>query len=98
VYNIWEFYAVYAQELALTTIVEVVAVTGVAILLTPHWTAASFVLPLICVLYVDLLGVFMQWFGIHVNAMSYITLIMSIGLLLTSHESQLYAQLEGTDR
>jgi Niemann-Pick C1 protein len=81
VYNIWEFYSVCAQEIALTTIIGVVAVTGVAFLLIPHWTAALFVLPLICVLYIDLLGV-MQWFGIHVNAVSYIALVMSIGLLV----------------
>jgi hypothetical protein len=82
VYNIWQFYSVSAQELALTTIVGVVAVTGVAFLLIPHWTAALFVLPLICVLYVDLLGV-MQWAGIHINPVSYIALVMSIGLWLT---------------
>jgi Niemann-Pick C1 protein len=81
VYNIWEFYSVCAEELTLTTIVGVVAVTGVAFLLIPHWTAAFFVLPLICVLYIDLLGV-MQWFGIRVNAVSYIALVMSIGLLV----------------
>jgi predicted RND superfamily exporter protein len=80
-YYRWEFYAACAQELALTTIIGVVAVTGVAFLLIPHWTAALFVLPLICVLYVDLLGV-MQWFGVHVNAVSYIALVMSIGLLV----------------
>jgi Niemann-Pick C1 protein len=81
VYNIWEFYSVSAQELTLTTIVGVVAVTGVAFILIPHWTAAFFVLPLICVLYVDLLGV-MQLFGIKINPVSYISLVMSIGLLV----------------
>jgi Niemann-Pick C1 protein len=81
VYDIWEFYSVSAQELTLTTIVGVVAVTGVAFVLIPHWTAAVFVLPLICVLYVDLLGV-MQLFGIQINPVSYIALVMSIGLLV----------------
>jgi predicted RND superfamily exporter protein len=81
VYNIWEFYSVSAQELALTTILGVVAVTGVAFLLIPHWTSALFVLPLIVVLYVDLLGL-MQLAGIHVNPVSYIALVMSIGLLV----------------
>jgi Niemann-Pick C1 protein len=81
VYNIWEFYSVCAQEITLTTIVGVVAVTGVAFLLIPHWTAALFILPLICILYIDLLGA-MQWFGIQINAVSYIALVMSIGLLV----------------
>jgi Niemann-Pick C1 protein len=47
----------------------------------PHWTAALFVLPLISVLYVDLLGV-MQWAGISINPVSYISLVMSVGLLV----------------
>jgi Niemann-Pick C1 protein len=81
VYNIWEFYSVSAQELALTTIVGVVAVTGVAFIFMPHWTSSLFVLPLISVLYIDLLGV-MQWAGIHINPVSYIALVMSIGLLV----------------
>jgi predicted RND superfamily exporter protein len=80
-YTIWEFYAVSAQELMMTTIVGVVAVTGVAFILMPHWTSSLFVLPLISVLYVDLLGM-MQWAGIHINPVSYIALVMSIGLLV----------------
>jgi predicted RND superfamily exporter protein len=80
-YNIWEFYSVSAEELMMTTIVGVVAVTGVAFIFIPHLTAALFVLPLICILYVDLLGV-LQWAGIHINAVSYIALVMSIGLLV----------------
>merc|ERR1712079_202884 len=50
------------------------------IVLVPHWTAAAFVLPLICVLYIDLLG-FLQWFGINVDVVVYVSLVMSIGLL-----------------
>ncbi len=46
--------------------------------LVPHWSAALFVLPLISVLYIDLLGV-LQWAGIAINPVSYITLVMSIG-------------------
>lgn len=83
VYNIWEFYAVSSDELTLTTIVGVVAVTGVAFLLVPHWTAATFALPLIVILYVDLLGV-MQLAGITINPISYISLVLSIGLLVDS--------------
>jgi len=81
IYNIWEFYSVSVEELVLTTVLGVVSITAVALVLIPHWTAAFFTLPLICVLYVDLLGV-MQWAGINVNAVSYIALVMSIGLLV----------------
>ena len=81
IYNIWEFYAVSVDELVLTTVLGAVSVTAVALLLVPHWTAAWFILPFICVLYVDLLGV-LQWAGVHVNAVSYISIIMSIGLMV----------------
>ena len=39
-----------------TTIMSVIAVVVVAVLLIPHWTAGIFSLPLVCVLYIDLLG------------------------------------------
>ncbi|KAL7558591.1 hypothetical protein ACA910_016211 [Epithemia clementina (nom. ined.)] len=81
IYNIWEFYTKTQEELILTTITGVVAVTGVALIFIPHWTASLFVLPMICILYVDLLGV-MQWANVHVNAVTYITVVMAIGLLV----------------
>jgi len=80
-YKIWEFYAVSAEEIAFTTVFGVCAVTGVAFILIPHWTAALFVMPLISVLYIDLLGV-MQWAGVSIDPVSYISLVMSIGLLV----------------
>jgi predicted RND superfamily exporter protein len=80
-YNIWAFYAQSAKEISLTTVSSVAAVAGVTLLLVPHWTASVFVLPLISVLYIDLLGV-IQWAGISVNPVSYITLVMSVGLLV----------------
>jgi predicted RND superfamily exporter protein len=81
IYDIWEFYAVSVEELILTTVIGVAAVTGAAFLFIPHLTAALFVLPLISILYVDLLGV-LQWSGAHVNPVSYIAMVMSIGLLV----------------
>lgn len=76
-----EFYAACVDELILTTILGVVTVTGIALLFVPHWTAALFVLPLICILYVDLLGV-MQWGGVTIDPVSYVACVMSIGLLV----------------
>ena len=52
----WEAYAVAVDELIFTIIAGVVAVTAIAFTLIPHWTAVGFVLPLIVVLYIDLLG------------------------------------------
>jgi Niemann-Pick C1 protein len=79
IFNIWEFYAASVDEVIFTTVMGISAVTVLTLLFVPHWTAALFILPIICVLYVDLLGV-MQWAGVHINAVSYITLVMSIGL------------------
>jgi Niemann-Pick C1 protein len=81
IYNLWEFYAVSVDELIITTVTGVAAVTGVAFFLIPHLTAALFVCPLICMMYIDLLGV-LQWAGAHVNPVSYIAMVMSIGLLV----------------
>merc|ERR1712054_216808 len=62
-------------------LIGVVAASMVAMVLVPHWTAALFVLPLLCILYIDLLG-FMQWFDINVDVVVYVSLVMSIGLLV----------------
>eukprot|EP00934_Nitzschia_sp_Nitz4_P002728 Nitzschia sp. Nitz4//scaffold71_size96697//41966//44816//NITZ4_004693-RA/size96697-augustus-gene-0.144-mRNA-1//1//CDS//3329557241//2718//frame0 len=80
-YLIWEFYSVAVEELILSTVLGVVSVTILSTLMMPHWSAFFFVGPLICVLYVDLLGV-LQWAGIAVNPVSYISMVMSIGLLV----------------
>ena len=55
-YFIWEFYAAARDELILTTIVGIVAVTLVAFCFVPHWSAALFVFPLISMCYIDMLG------------------------------------------
>lgn len=81
IYDIWEFYSVSVTELILTTIMGIVSVTALTIILVPHWTAVWFILPLICLLYVDLLGV-LQWAGVSINPVSYVTLVLSIGLMV----------------
>lgn len=80
-YDLWELYLVLIDELILTTVIGVVAVAAVALFLIPHWTASLFVLPLISILYIDLLGV-LQWLGAKVNVVSFIAMVMSIGLLV----------------
>ena len=76
-----EFYSVAIDELIFTTISGVLAVTFVAFLLIPHWTASLFVFPMMVILYVDLLGT-LQFAGMHINPLVYICLIMAIGLLV----------------
>merc|ERR1712174_135600 len=96
-YNIWQFYADAVDEIIVTALIGVIAVSVVALVLVPHWTAAVFVLPLLCVLYIDLLG-FLQWFGINVDVVVYVSLVMSIGLLVdfVMHTLLRYYESPGT--
>ena len=55
-YFYWELYAVSVDELILTTITGVCAVSAVAFLFIPHWSVFGFVPPLIICLYFLLLG------------------------------------------
>jgi Niemann-Pick C1 protein len=80
-YYIWQFYTDSPHELMLTTVLGVSAVSIISMIFIPHWSAVLFVTPIISILYVDLLG-FLQVCGIAVNAVSYISLVMSIGLLV----------------
>lgn len=68
-YDIWELYRVSVEELIKTTIIGVGAVTGIALLLIPHWSSFLIVLPSITVLYIELLG-FMQLAGLSINPIS----------------------------
>lgn len=52
-YDIWELYATSVVEIIKTTIIGVFAVTGVSLLLIPHWSAPLFVFPFICLLYIE---------------------------------------------
>jgi Niemann-Pick C1 protein len=81
IYFIWEFYKACPEELTLTTIMGVVAVAFISLLAIPHWTAVFFATPLIIILYVDLLGI-LQFAGVTINSISYITLTVSIGLMV----------------
>jgi Niemann-Pick C1 protein len=80
-FKMWEFLKIVKRELIDTTLVSVLAVTITALVFIPHWSAVCFVLPLTCILFVDLLGV-LQWAGLHINPATYILLAMSIGLLV----------------
>jgi Niemann-Pick C1 protein len=81
IYFIWSFFKACPQELTITTILGVVAVTLISILAIPHWSAVFFSAPIVMVVYVDLLG-FLQFFGATINSISYITLTVSIGLMV----------------
>jgi len=80
-YPFWELSAVSVQELKVATFSGVTAVTMVGFLIMPHWSASLFVCPLIMMLYFNLLGM-MQLCGVHINSISYILIVMAIGLLV----------------
>lgn len=80
-YYIWQFYTESPYELALTTVLGIGAISMISMVFIPHWSAILFVAPAISILYVDLLG-FLQICGVAINAVSYIALVMSIGLMV----------------
>jgi len=98
-YRMWEFYAASVGELTFTAVTGVVSVTVIALLMIPHWSAAFIVLPIMCVLYVDMLG-FMQWCGVTINGVSYMTLSLSIGLMVDFivHVLLRYYEAPGSNR
>jgi len=52
----WEFYSVAVNELILSTLTSVAAVSIVALAFIPHWSALFFLVPMISIVYTDLLG------------------------------------------
>lgn len=62
-------------------IVGAVAVTAISFFCIPHWSAAFFVFPMVSILYVNLLGT-LQCFGLHINGLTYVCVVVSIGLLV----------------
>jgi len=96
-YKTWEFYKAVVQELIFSAVVGVLSVTVIALVFLPHLSAAPIICPLMMILYTDMLGV-LQWAGISINAVSYIILAMSIGLLVDflMHILLRYYELPGT--
>lgn len=80
-YTGFENYSRGVRDLISTAITGVVAVTFVAVVFIPHWSAALVVCPLIIVLYIELLGV-LQWGGLYLNSMTSMSMTISIGLLV----------------
>lgn len=80
-FHLWEFFEVAIQELQYTAVTGIATVTIFSLLFVPHWSGVVYVFPLMCVLYVDLLGLF-QAFGLSINVLTYVTLVVSVGLLV----------------
>ena len=80
IFYLWEFLNNTEAELLNTVIYCVAAVSAMALVIMPHWSAVLFLAPMVTVLFIDLMG-FLQFFGITINGISYIALVMSIGLV-----------------
>jgi len=98
-YYIWEFYVVSPYELALSTILGTITVSILALLLIPHWQAILFVGPMVAVLYMDVLG-FVELFGISINPVTYVAMVMSIGLMVdyVMHVTLRFLEIDGKSR
>jgi predicted RND superfamily exporter protein len=65
-FHIFEFYNQVINELVFNTVTGIIAVTVIALMFIPHWTAAPFVFAFICLLYANLLG-FLYLSGVQIN-------------------------------
>jgi len=96
-YHILTFFSVVVSELVFSTIMGVASVSVIGLILIPHWTAVLYVFPFITFLYIDMLG-WLQITGVQINAISYVTLVMSIGLMVDyiMHVLLRYFESKGT--
>ena len=65
-YQIFAFYEIAAAQLMYSTISSVVAVAVIGFLMIPHWSALPIVFPMMCVVFIDMLGI-MQMLGYSIN-------------------------------
>jgi predicted RND superfamily exporter protein len=95
----YAFYNVCIAELISNTIFGICSVTIIAMIFVPHWTASLFVLPLVVMMYTCILGV-LQWANVPINAVSFISLVMSIGLIVdyVMHVLLKFYETPGVDR
>lgn len=96
IFFLWEFYTLAVEELKFTTVSGIVTVSAIGFLLIPHWTAILFVFPLIVLLYICLLGT-LQLAGLAINPLTYVCLVLSIGLLVDFNVHILLHYYESTE-
>ena len=80
-YLVWQFYSVAVYELILTSVIGITTISVIGMIFIPHWSAIFFIFPTISSAFVDLMGV-LQLAGISINAVSYVSLVMSVGLMV----------------
>jgi len=80
-YLLASFYEVHIPELVQTTVCSIISVSVVALIFMPHWSASLIILPFMIVLYIDMLGM-IQFAGLKMNVVTFLSLVVSIGLLV----------------
>lgn len=58
IYFVWQYYDAIKSELIFSTISGVVALSLIGFVLMPHWSASFYLVPLIVMLYMDVMGKF----------------------------------------
>jgi len=98
-YLMASFYEAHIPELVQTTVCSIIAVSLVALIFMPHWSASLIILPFMVVLYIDMLGM-IQFAGLKMNVVTFISLVVSIGLLVdfVMHVLLRYYESEFTTR
>lgn len=69
------------DELKFTAFTGITTVSILSIFFVPHWSAILYIFPFMCILYVNLLGLF-QMTGLSINVLTYVVLVVSVGLLV----------------
>jgi len=80
-YMPWEAFIIVVRELIFTIIMGVVAVCIVTLVMIPHRSAILIVFPMICIMYINFLGV-IRYLGLDINGTTYIVVVISIGVLV----------------
>ena len=81
IYLLLEFVLLTPDQLSQSTVTAICSVSGMSLFFMPHWSGVFFVGTMILILYLDLLGV-VQLAGLDVNGVTYVSLVMAIGLLV----------------
>jgi len=79
--SIWELYDKVLSELMSTLIATFAAVMFVGFIIIPHWSGIFFVVPVMVMLIIDLLGI-MEVYNYSINPVSFIALIIAMGLMV----------------
>ena len=81
IFLLWEFLRQTPDLILNSTITGLLSVMVMSIFFIPHWSGIFLVSPMMIFMYVDVLGI-LHWFGISINGLSYVSLLMAIGLLV----------------